>query len=103
MIIKYLVIYIFYREGDENGVLYSPIIIKDSMITNIHSIWISSSVILFILFTLFVWPLSLLFVVQMKNFCANRTTNERLGKKKKLAFDGDEASLETAFLATLKV
>lgn len=62
IIIKYLIIYIFFRSQDDK-LLYSPGLVNDSIIQNIHSIWITSGVILAVLFTLFVWPLLLLFVV----------------------------------------
>lgn len=72
--------------------------IKDNKI-----IIISSSIVVLLITLFFLIPVTLLLVVHIKNFCQNRTTNERFGGKRygkrEDDSESDEYSATTSILA----
>jgi hypothetical protein len=76
-------------------------IISHEIKDNKYVIWgVSAIVIIITLF--FIFPVLLLFYVHLKNFCQNRTTNERFGGKKygKPATTADSSEQSSDYSAT---
>lgn len=87
--LKNYVLYTYKEVTDENKdgyldieLLYSTFI-PDKLLTHEVMIHVWNMLVILPLAIMFVFPMLILWYVQTKNFCTNRTTNERFGRNKR--------------------